>query len=340
MMRRTHRRRPIVDARSVRPRYVERGGEMVYAQPYTAVGARMYSFTIDADESRLDAMVRSQLVDPSGGSLRMTTVGPMALLSFVAIQILRPADEPDAALGSLPEREAAIWVPVVDRRRNELLWYVAYMFVDSPLAMASGREVYGYPKQLGRITIPDTEPPPALLELAATSLKVFRPSEVARLHRLIRVERPVTATEVAPARASPRDLVRDLGAEPDETGKPPLTEGPLGHLGTALLLARQLLSGTIPLVLLKQFRDAERPWQACYSGIVKATNVLTGFRAAGVLPSDYSITISDVDSEPFRRDLGLPPGPLRPGYGVWVDFDFATQLGEVLWDSLGRRADG
>ena len=62
-------------------------------------------------------------------------------------------------MGFAREEQAAIWVPVVVHRGDGLLpcslgWFVPYMFVDNPLSLAGGREIYGFNKNQGLIELP------------------------------------------------------------------------------------------------------------------------------------------------------------------------------------------
>ena len=131
------------------PTYVERGGELVARHPSRALDVRLYGFPVVADVERLDELCRRTFNEPSGFDENWRALGPSVLLTFVDIPTLESTDRLDRRLGSLHEQEAAIWVPVEDVNRARSGWTIPYMFVDSHMPMVSGRETYGFAKQLG-----------------------------------------------------------------------------------------------------------------------------------------------------------------------------------------------
>ena len=66
---------------------------------------------------------------------------------------LASGDPHDELRGYLREREVSVWCLVADVAEtgptSRLLWYLPYVFTDSGQTVATGREVYGYPKQVG-----------------------------------------------------------------------------------------------------------------------------------------------------------------------------------------------
>jgi hypothetical protein len=319
----------------------------------------MHAFVLEADRHLLDQMVRRELNAPTGGAEQFRAASSYVLLNFVDIATLSSADAPDSWLGSVPEKEAAIWVPVLDQRREALLWFVPYIFVDSSIAMAAGREAYGFPKQMGRVRIPTGRDAPSRLELDAECLDKHAPETIAGWHRVLRATRPrmAPAASLVPAWNYAGDFVRGMSDKliPRLSSLGPRAPGPeeipdylveltwqqadsFGDVELAILLASQLVAERVPMVLLKQFRDAAHRLQACYQGIIKVTNTVEAFRSGNFLPDDYTITIAHLDGEPICRELGLGTAPIQPEMAFWLEFDFVVEVGEVLWDTLGRRA--
>ena len=94
---------------------------------------------------------------PSGGAVRyrVPRLAPI-VLSFGTIAGLRSLHPDHAGHGTADEPEAAIWVPVIAQRweeggyRDEHLGvFMPYIWVDDPVAFASGREVFGFAKTQG-----------------------------------------------------------------------------------------------------------------------------------------------------------------------------------------------
>jgi hypothetical protein len=344
------------------PVYVERGGEISYRHPAEADDIRMYGFVLDADRELLDRWCDLCFNGPSGVK-RWGAAGSHVILNFVDVPTLRSVDRLDASLGVVREQETAIWLPVVDRDQNRMMWAIPYMFVNSDLAMVGGRETYGFPKQLGRMTIPRNQHAPAALTLKALTLRTFTPSSVAREREVVTAKRlSDRATRLDPAGWD--DLgrtVRDLAwlaSNPDRrhadaaarggalTSIPTLGEVELigrtvqsldTDADTALLLARQLIAENVPMLLLKQFRDAVEPGAACYQAIVEVPNRITAFHGGGLLPDDYGIRFNKLAGEPVHRELGVP-FELRPRIAFWLEFSFLVELGTLLWRyEPGRR---
>jgi hypothetical protein len=132
------------------PDYVERGGRQVWRPPYTARNARLLGFVLTADRAAIDALLHRDLIEPAGGAVDYRCAHERFAVIFAAIERLASGEEPDRLRGYLPEFEVSVWCLAADvSAGSRLVWYLPYVFVDSGQASASGREVYGYPKQLG-----------------------------------------------------------------------------------------------------------------------------------------------------------------------------------------------
>ena len=97
------------------------------------------------------------LKDPTGGALRYVVprLAPV-ILTFGTIAGLRSLHPSHCDRGSASEPEAAIWVPTIAQRYEagryvdeHLAIFMPYLWVDDPIAFASGREVYGFAKTQG-----------------------------------------------------------------------------------------------------------------------------------------------------------------------------------------------
>jgi hypothetical protein len=350
--------RPAPPAPGVLPTYVEHGGEPVGRHPADALDIRLYGFVVKGDKDLLDEWCDRCFNEPSGGAEHWRAAGHHLLLNFVDIPRMGSTDPLDHRLGVTPEHEVALWLPVVDARRARLAWAIPYMWVDSGIAMAGGRETYGFPKQLGHPDIPRRDTTPARLSLDADTLATYSRDSVVKRHRVVTVERAGRAKPLVAAWNDPAEAVRALArlllsgdiARPAEPTPEELEEragrvlrAPLEALdealeGTAvaLLLARHLLNRNVPMLLLKQFRDAAFPGAACYQAIVEVGNQVTEFRRGGLLPDDYHVDFERLDGEPVERELGLALDQ-TPAVAVWLEFDFLVHLGAVLWEAGGAR---
>jgi hypothetical protein len=314
-----------------RPRFVERGGEAVYRQPFSASGVRMYAFVLEADATRLDQWYERSFAEPSGGAVRLRAASSHVVLAFAEITRMAPSEEPDSMLGGTREVEAAIWAPAYDDT-DELLWTMPYVFVEQMSPIAGGREIYGFPKQLGRITGDFSADAPTSLSVDALAVRTFGPKAMARDERVITVSRsvggavPEAWTDIAEGH---RQLLRQARAT-----EPVRSDGGGSALEANLagLLVGDIVRCKVPLAFLKQFRSCSAPELACYQAIVRVDLGLAKPRGAGRLPDDYTVTLEVLDSEPLVADLGLRHRQANT-LAFWVDFDFTVPRGEVVWEA-------
>ena len=89
---------------------------------------------------------------------------------------------------------------------------------------------------------------------------------------------------------------------------------------------QQLLSVPIPMVFLKQIRDAVQPATACFQSVQELPIKMTRFRDACLYFHPYEIVFQDWASHPLRADLGLPAGPIPVAMAYWAAFDFEIGL--------------
>ena len=141
------------------PYYVERGGEVSLCPPGVAMGTRAYCFVLEADRTKLAEMFDRYLNEPSMGAVHYEPVGSLVILMFANIPHLSATLPPDVRMGYMVEREVAVWTLGYDTVRDQFSMFNPYMIVNHPWAMAMGREVYGFPKQLGVVTLPDDGKP-------------------------------------------------------------------------------------------------------------------------------------------------------------------------------------
>jgi hypothetical protein len=259
------------------------------------------------------------------------------------------------------EVESSIWFPMFDDDRDVFVWAVPYMFVNGSVAMAGGREIYGLPKQVATLSIPDDlDNLPD--ELSVTALAIPEFGSAARANdelvyearneaggRLtpspVRLEEAYHALASPPARQKLPDLTRLARPRRGRENTRRADDRPAwvvavrrgGTLALAQVLAiftGDLLRGSLPMVSLKQFRAADDAERACYQAIVELSNKTVAMRTWGVLPEgEYQLRFSELDGVPICRDLGIKPGGQRPRTGLWLEFDFDIPLGTVLWEA-------
>jgi hypothetical protein len=320
---------------SEQPLYVPRGGEQVFSQPLELRQVRFTSFLFHADTAALQGLCDRYLNGPSGGALRYRPLLPRVLLGVADVGRVFPIDSPDHLKGWVPEIDIAFWVPVARYTKHlgisfteRLAWFLPYVFVNNSWACAAGREVYGFPKEMGRLQVPRRTTDPALVTVDTLAVEHFSPEAEGREQRLLEVRR---------TDAEPVGHAHEMWDQVEEAFEDFL-HVLLGNGGVSLpgfgLLAQAfqfITDREVPLVLLRQFRDVADGRLACYQAVVEALTRVRQFRQAGRLPGQYQLTINALDSHPVAQELGLS-GQGQEALGAWfVDFDFVLDNGRELW---------
>ena len=171
-------------------------------------------------------------------------------MAFASIAELRSAEPPDDGLGSVAEREVGVWIPVYDTRRDRTAWMIPYIFVDAPAPLHGGREIYGFPKQPAHIAV---SPEGSSFELRAHCVDRFAPTARVEQRTVLRATHPDGASADTSPDGNGTDLQGLLGEIAGWLGVE--VDRP-SRAGVRLLA--QLARGEVPVVLLKQFRDAAR----------------------------------------------------------------------------------
>jgi hypothetical protein len=174
------------------PDYVERGGRQVWRPPYTARGAELFGFVLQAGHGAIDELLARDLVEPAQGAVDYRCANDRIVVVFAQIERLASDDGRDRDRGYLSEREVSVWCLAADVTAGaRLVWYLPYVFVDSGQAVASGREVYGYPKQMGRFpnTFPRELAEGGTTIVEAPAIDPFGPDVKAEPRPMITVER-------------------------------------------------------------------------------------------------------------------------------------------------------
>lgn len=323
--------------------YVERGGEQTYAAPFRQSGTKLRAWPLAADPVALQTVVDKYLVAPTGGALSYRAMFPAVLLAHAPIASTRSLTPPDSGYGWTSETDLAFWM-LVGRGHMEgsrwvldgLSWFLPYVFVNVPQTMATGREVYGYPKEVARMqTGADTGDPTLVVRAETTVLPVYSPSTAL-------VEKPVLEIRVAASESSPlrvlgeaREALRGVGHALEHLGLEAIRHPDL-DVDVAAVLTQDLLRLEVPMVFLKQFRDVVEPTAACYQAILESPARVEGLPIGWPLFDPATITIWDYASHPIATELGLGTPTdgklvLTAPLGLEVHFDFVVELAKEMW---------
>lgn len=312
-----------------RPLYVNDGNHAMYeAQDAVQLcDVVMHNFCIPADPVKLQAWLDKTFAVPSGGAVRYKLLGDKVFLSFAEIGKLYILNRGQPPKGYTSEIDITIWV-LAQREDDGLFamrWIPAYLFVDSAPAMVNGREIWGFPKQIGQFNFsPKTPYPGAARTFSSNGYVVspFGPESPARWAPMFDA-RPLPPKDSA-KNAGVLGSLEALAAKAVER----LTGGFMSAAGG---LQAAIGAGSVTMALLKQFPYATDPTLASYQAIVETEAKINVLRGAGLTDNDYEARLISYDSHPFLAELGLSPDWQEVGQGLWVDMDFRQELGVEQW---------
>jgi hypothetical protein len=293
------------------PKYVELGGRQVWRPPYTARQAEVFGFAVQANRGKIDALLQEALVEPTKGAVDYRCAHDHIMVTFARIGQLASRDEPDRGCGYIAERELSFWCLAADAAGgHRLVWYLPYVFTDSGQTVATGREVYGYPKQIGTFEndFPDRLTQGGETTVQALSIDPFAPDSKAQPRPMITVQRQApspgdvitdsdqagfsifeeftslfpgeveTSTELPfTPTPTPQAVITAVDAPPPP--RAPLPRDWVRRMITAIesitlgTNSAELIMSMIndpTLVFLKQFRDVSCQTKACYQAVVEA----------------------------------------------------------------------
>ncbi|RJF93789.1 NAD(P)-binding protein [Sphingomonas cavernae] len=314
------------------PRYVDHGGLMTFPGPVSLKDTKMWAFLLEADPAKLEACCRKLFDEPSGGAVQVRPLAPVMMMSIVDIGHGVFTDVPE--MGWSPERELTFWIPSVRVHEENgrtiathFDFVMPYLILDNPVAIASGREIFGYMKQRGWIALPgDPGRAADTLTVDLFATKSFGTDSEEQRHRLL---------TLTPAGETPGPALGSIASFGDaaralHSHLAPAIERWHPGLGFAAESIADLIEERVPQLFLKQFRDVADGRNACYQAITEAMGQVTRFDAMPHL-LDYDMVLEPLDSSPIASDFGL--APQQRVRGVQITYDMMIHPGEVLWQA-------
>jgi hypothetical protein len=313
--------------------YVEYGSLATVPGPLRCEEVTQWCFPLQADPERLEELCRSVFAEPTGGEIDLRPLSSRVLLTLGRVGRIVSEQSPFSTMGWSPEGQAAIWVPVGRFREEgekliaqEMLMFTPYMWVDNPISLSSGREMYGFPKAFGWVELPAEDGVAGDLRLDVFGMDFEREEAPSRrpLVRITRGERVHELTDVA--WSALRDIGRHLRRLPERD------DG--GSLRFGLHFAESMLQDArergVRQVFLHQLRSVEDGKVAALQQVTEATYHVTAVRGAP-LEHEYAIDLSPLDSHPIGRVLGL--ASQRTRHAFRTESRFVLRAGSVRWDA-------
>jgi hypothetical protein len=214
--------------------------------------------------------------------------------------------------------KAAFWMP--------------YLFINSSLGMVTGREVWGFQKEIATLDFPAPGAPRSRFVASATIFPKLAPQTLGELKPLVTVDGPALPRTDDSEWKRPENLDEALRREL-RAGIGKLLAAPL-PIEAALDVASCFSLLDVNIVNLKQFRDAVDPTRACYQAIVESPlrlDALT-FAGGGFLGGGYRLSITPCESHRIVEDLGLagPEIDVHP-LAFYANIGFTALPGRILW---------
>jgi hypothetical protein len=309
-----------------RPDYIARGGDLVMAPPLQLRSTTMYSFLVDADLAALTALCDAQLNAVTGPGRVYKPLLPAVAIVCADVTDSFSLTPPDSQKGWMSERDFGIWVPVI--ANGTIGWYLPYVFVDNVAAMVTGREVYGFFKQTAALAMPPAPDAPGMFSVDALAIPRFSPASQAEVVRLLTMTSVERSAAPAGRWSSARDALAAMWSSLEQLHRT-VDGATVSSWELVKNGLEELATGDVPLVFLKQFRDASDPTKACYQAVLEAPAHLEAWHG-GWFTHPHDIVLATTDSHPIAKDCGLGAGTLRSRLGFWCRIDFVMKEGEVV----------
>lgn len=318
------------------PPYIYRGGSMMMHPPFEQQNSLLFGFFIRGDIQKLQALCDQQLNAVAQGKYRFEPLINYVLLTFTLIKKDFSQYPEDRAKGWGSEYDVSFWIPVGqygwhDGKKvlEKIHWIMPYIWVDQPMTVLNGREIFGYPKYMGKFEMPGCPSKAEFFSLDVNAFKTYSPTTECAYNHLLDVKKKVGSGTLT-GESQWKDFEAFARA----------TFHSMCKVGDFLLtssewdeeLIKDLLSPNLPQLFLKQFPDGTGT-KAVYQALTTSPAAINGFHGGGPLLASYEFNLASYASEPITQDLGVQLGKQDVAFSFWIDFDFVIEPPEVLVDN-------
>ena len=314
------------------PAYVDYFGLGTAPSPVDCEDATLYGFVLRGDRQKLQAMCDQVFTVPTAGEFRPFVPLDRVILTFGVVEKIKPKLFPWCEMGHARECQVAFWIPVLAIHGGVITpgFFVPIMWVDNPLSLAGGREIYGYNKNWGQIGVPKAGAQPLTLTSYGGD---FGTGKKAGDFPLMDVH-PSLATPFGRTDDDPvwEDLESFLGVAERE-----LFQSPLDPLVTnnatmpVSPLADVLLRRSLPTFFLKQFRSVGDGKLASQQQVTDGGSTITDSFRWARLPGPFDLKLHTLNSHDIAGALGIEDQSTDIAFEVRMDF--VLEDGRVLWES-------
>ena len=316
------------------PKFVEHPGVANYPGPITLNQTKMWAFMLKADRAKMTAWCQAMFDAPSNGAVRVLPLSSYMMMTVVDIGTGRFVDAPQ--MGWSAERELTFWIPAVRIKEQNgksvaiaLAMTMPYLVLNNPVAIAAGREIFGYFKQAGHIALPGDPGHDQTLTVDLFATKAFGTGTEEMYQRLLTLTptltQPSLLSDAARTFAGGAKALYHLLAAHDRDWH--------ASLGLTENVLSDLLQEQIPQLFLKQFRDVADGTRACYQAITQANGHVTRFDSFPQM-TEYAMNLESLASSPVATDFGI--APQQSVFGAEFEYDMTIEPGQVLWQAQSQ----
>ncbi|WP_353570653.1 hypothetical protein [Candidatus Albibeggiatoa sp. nov. BB20] len=316
------------------PHYINEGvGLPMFQGPYMQEDSKLAVFAFKADKAKLKAICDKYLNSISSDEYHYTP-----LLSYVTMvyadMTIYSLHEKEINIGKLHETDLAIWIPILVKKKvagvylpSHITYFLPYLFVDNPYAIATGREVYGFRKihSIFQFSGDITNPEFTVNNLVFKQFGADSRAEWDWVMKMQRVESNIHDKTAWNSAEEMYDYVMQQLKQQNDA----LSLDEKDEKQTKSLFNFKL---SMPLIFLKQFPDIKNSEYACYQKLVQANVTITRFKRAARLAHKYKLHINELESHPIIQQLGLKAesNVVTPSAAFWVNMDFSMDFGKEL----------
>ncbi len=324
-------REPFISMRNA-PMFVEYNGMQTFPGPFEFKSVASWAFFVRGDYAKLQALLDHLFNVTSSGAVSLVPLTDMLMMTFIDIADARSPFDPQAS--GAYEREVAFWIMAgrKDTPNSPSITSVAgftpFLIINNPLGYLEGRDVWGYMKQVGHVSLPTDANSDGGFLVDAYGVRE-KPFESPWSYKRLLSIKPVGPASPEGAGRSFKGIAELLAAIRAGVGQDKPTVMP--SLQLAENLFEDFVHRRMPQVFLKQFRDIRHPERACYQAITQANTRVSnphGFE----LTQRYEMTIDDLFNTAISETLGIPAKVELP-FGIHFTMDFTIENGEVLWQA-------
>ena len=323
-------------------KYINYGGNYMPRQPGRSIETAVHLFGVRAELGKLQALCDKTLNarDDNGAplhpDLEYQVLSEVFLLLFMKMEKFCSDHPADKLKGMAREKELNIAIPLLALERfgpflvpKRFVWYMPYLWIDSGVCMAAGRETYGFPKAMANIVVPDGIGQTAEFSVKAETWENFNAAQKCEIKTIVDVHRvgggTVESVELIPHFLSFfTSLIEAFG----------FPQFPPSFPGSDLF--PQMFRDLARFVFLKQFRDHADGDDACYQAVIEAPVSYPAFHSGHWLAGKYEAQFFNYASTPVVAELGLAgvagnQATQEALFAGLLNFDFVLGNGETKW---------